>query len=529
MIPTPRVTHVEVTSKPWFGPRRRARETLAAHRHGVVASPEECLAHIRKIVGPAADSITNARFIDYVHTKEHFRYTILICWTPSDPELRQALFERASAIVDLTGWYPLPQGERLRSVESGAAAPGGAPHGALPSLKGRLRTMEAAVPPEGGCSIRLTLSSGDSLLLDSGLPDQLALTTSDRLLLLSHAHADHAGGLTSGRVGKLTTAMTVGTASVLNRSGRIGRSQLDERCVIARHGERLSLGSVTAEPFLVPHFPGASGWIVRDDDTSVIFTGDICLRTARHDFLDALTSLVSSEKPRHPTVLLDATMAGRAAGASAADVAGDVVDELEVNPDVVILAESPDPLLYAYLDLFHRVQQSEHRHSVSFLASGQLRTAFQIVHHAFLTRDAEMLDPLLTAQYGATMSSWGESRWLYWCDGNFAAPSGRRIWLLTTRDLESIDLPTGAALVPVGREAILDRLDPLVSAHHLRTDSSPWTAHSDAASLADACRALATEGAEVVLFHNFSKRMKKFVRDEQLISRPLSGTMAVSP
>jgi hypothetical protein len=522
------MAYVETTSKPWFGPRRRARDLLSAHRT-TIDSPEVALGHFREILGAsAAAGISHIRFIDYWHEKESFRYTIAVCWTTSDPDLRQSLYDRGASIVDRTGWYPLPQGERLRSVESRSRAPTGSGTESLPKLRGALASVESAVRPEDGCSVRVVTTQGDSILLDSGLPNRLEHAATDRLLLLSHAHADHAGGLTTDRTQSLPTVMSPATARILHAGGWLHEERISETCVLAEPGDAICLGSIEIEPFMVPHFPGATGWILRDDFQAIIFTGDICLRTARHDFTHSLTELAAAETPRRVTVLLDATMAGRGAGASESDVASGVL-AFDCD-DIVVVAQSADHLLYGFLDLFHTVQQFDRRHSVAFLASPQLRLLFEILHEAFITRSFGTMDPMLVAQYGRSMSSWGESRWLFWLDRLTSAPSGRRVWFITANELADPRLPSRGVVASIGRDDLAGvALTMRPGLQESSLDTNPWTAHSDQAGLAVACRELEAAGHRVVLFHNFSKRVKKFVRDEGLVSVALSGSISLVP
>jgi hypothetical protein len=100
----------------------------------------------------------------------------VVLWTASDERLRQAIYDRAGDIISRTGWYPLPQGERLRSVETARRKTKLGDRRALPAFRGSLATIQPAVPAEGGCAVRVTTSDGDSLLLDSGLPGALETT-----------------------------------------------------------------------------------------------------------------------------------------------------------------------------------------------------------------------------------------------------------------------------------------------------------------------------------------------------------------
>src|SRR5215208_5908118 len=104
----------ETSSKPWFGPRRRARELLDLRTK--ILPPKEAIGVIESVLGSAAPHIQRVRFIDYIHGRPSgFRYTIALMWTFSAAAVRQELYDAAEEIVKQTGWYPLPQGERIAS------------------------------------------------------------------------------------------------------------------------------------------------------------------------------------------------------------------------------------------------------------------------------------------------------------------------------------------------------------------------------------------------------------------------------
>ena len=216
----------ETSHKPWFGPRRRARELL--NQRNVVLPPSEALEAIKSIVGPEASAIQRVRFIDYVHRgKPDFRYTIALVWTFSNSTLRQALYTKAEELVRATGWYPLPQGERIASRL--------ALHNfrriinwdsnQVPGVEGELLSIENAVGAEGGCAIRVRLGNA-SLLLDSGLPGHLRTLDTDRAILLSHFHLDHSGGLLTEATHDLPIVTSRSTAQML--PGEVRRTPLPE-------------------------------------------------------------------------------------------------------------------------------------------------------------------------------------------------------------------------------------------------------------------------------------------------------------
>jgi hypothetical protein len=187
----------ETSDKPWFGPRRRARELL--DQRSIVLPPSEALEAITSILGAEASAIQRVRFIDYVHSgKLDFRYTIALVWTFSHSTLRQALYTKGEELVRATGWYPLPQGERIAS--------GLALHKfrqiinwdstQVPRIEGELLGIENAVGAEGGCAIRVRLGNA-SLLLDSGLPGYRRTATEPVSQPLRFDDGGNGGGLSA--------------------------------------------------------------------------------------------------------------------------------------------------------------------------------------------------------------------------------------------------------------------------------------------------------------------------------------------
>jgi mRNA degradation ribonuclease J1/J2 len=118
--------------------------------------------------------------------------------------------------------------------------------------------------------------------------------------------------------------------------------RLLSRVVIAYEDRDLRIGEgITVRAFPVPHCPGATGFLLRDRTAALFYTGDICLATARHDFLPELVAHVHADPADRKTVLLDATMAGRNEGASGAAAAMQVRELLGTVSDVVICSAIP--------------------------------------------------------------------------------------------------------------------------------------------------------------------------------------------
>lgn len=288
---------IEESTKPWFGPRKRAREFLR-NRNDVLTAAEACN-RIAQLAGRHRDSIQRIRFIDFRHRDENdFRYTIALVWTFSDASLRNWLYDNAAIVVAETGWYPLPQGERIGSrladLHFEQLRVPNAVDMSSHVIGGPLQSLVSAVDQDGGCSIRCGTATG-SILLDTGLPGKLTIASTDRISLLTHSHLDHSGNvrdvIRSGR----SVIMSKVTARILIALGRITATELQRSCFVLVANQEVSLGEgVTMRSFAVPHCSGSLGFVVFDGRTTLVYPGDVTFRTARHDAIPAILQQLES-------------------------------------------------------------------------------------------------------------------------------------------------------------------------------------------------------------------------------------------
>lgn len=471
-----------------------------------------------------ASLIQRIRFVDFLHKSENdFRYTIAVVWMDSNPDFRQKIYEDAERVVTETGWYPLPQGERMGSrlafadlCSSWEEAPDTFPFNAT-----RIRGFESAAEEGGGTAIRV-LTDGDSILLDSACPGKLRLAPSDRVLLLSHSHRDHSGNLSQVISAGATVFLSSGTLGVLQAIGVAAEATSCRQVFRIQAGRQMKLGSLTVTAFTVPHSPGSFGYRIEDHSHALVFPGDISLRTARHDFLPCLENQMPAGKK---TVLfLDATMAGRTHGAGFSNPADRVIEAFRTEKNVFIISSDAEQLLYAYIDLFNQIKNSAGlRNTVSFVCPEKLRGVFELLHADFIKRDRQSIDPFILHQYRHTFSAWAESRWLFWLERMPSLSTGtpKTLWFLTPDQCRQLSPLSGSSFL-VGRLASAEN-----QKEHVGTvkelDASAWTLHSSEAELLNA-GTLASK-AELVLFHNFTSRLKKFIKLHNFPGRPLERTL----
>ena len=508
----------EVVKRPWFGPRKRAKQMLA--KRNKILRPEEFISAFKVHLKDNFKFVQKFRFYDYTSNKEDFHYTIVLVWTDSDVEARDTIFSSGEEVVFATGWYPLLQGAFLDSCESVDALL--AEESSQLSLKfesSAILGISSATSNEGGgCSIRLHMDN-ECILLDTGFPGAVLPNSNDRIAFLSHTHLDHSGGVAEISKRGVPIVTSPGTAFILAQMNRLPGSKIHiperERPILLNKNIKLSL-------FPVPHMPGAAGLIIEDQKTAVIYTGDICLRTSRHDFtfeLEKLIDRLGVEKKVH--LLLDATMASRReGGASTADSAKELLSA-KTPQDIIVTAKTPDHLITAYLDFFHQAKSGPGRGNCSFLVGRSLRPLFRAVHTAFIRQEYNLLDPFIFAQYGKSLSSWAESCWLFWLPEYESLgklpQTPKRFWFVS--DLDRYDIG------PIAENALCLRLGRDQSNNAPKSyDSSAWNLHSDDKSLAEAVRLFSTKSS-VILFHNFEERLQRFISYHRLQAKTLTSKM----
>lgn len=198
----------------WFGPRRRARTLLGEFRRDVVPI-HDAVRWLQKALHEYPGVVQKVRWVDQEMEKERFRLTIAICYMQSCPAARQLLFELGEAMVTATGWYPVVQGEPLGGGAQVSIVHDNIRKHKLPRIPlGPVTVQDAVNKAGGGCAIRLRIGNR-SILLDSGFQRSRAISETDELVWISHAHNDHSQGWARASSPPVAI-MSEGTARILH-------------------------------------------------------------------------------------------------------------------------------------------------------------------------------------------------------------------------------------------------------------------------------------------------------------------------
>ena len=330
-------------------------------------------------------------------------------------------------------------------------------------------------------------SNGVRLLFDAGISGrqaELRLAAHNRditevdALLISHDHRDHSRcmGIYQRKFG-IPVHVTKKTLATVQAKDDLGR--LDD---ISHYdvGSTIRFGEVSVETISTPH-DATDGGRVSDRELR-----EFCYTI-------------------HPNESFSV--------ASDSDAAATTLNALEQCDDVVLVSNDVEQLLYAYLDLFFVSKSNDQtRSQIEYLASAELRKVIEVLHSAFISRNLDSLDPFIASQYQSSMSAWAESRWLYWLSASGQVPCEskyKRIWLVPVSEIGSV-VPRGkVGYVGIGRAEDVQLDLPL--AEKITVDSTAWTLHSNEGILLRAISAIQQVG-RVALFHNFSRRLRKFAK-----------------
>ncbi len=407
----------EVVNQRWHGNSSRGRRALASA--GPLCKPEDFIAHLRTVhpsVVGNLDCITFQRWSEASH-----QMCFAICYTLPDYPTRTLLYDAAATITAAMGWYPLVTGQRLRPRASRLQSRPETLASAdvfTETRYGELVRLRPAAAGVGGCAFVLEMTSG-SVLLDCGFAGISAIAHRPRFAVVTHSHADHAGGLRS--------VANMGVPAVLSEScywqlwSRGGLQDLPRRCIFSmRPPANLKAEDGTAFTFLPSaHSPGSMMVKVtsRTGD-ELLYPGDDCransyYRQASDDLLGVFSPSASRRY-----LLVDGSFLGHEPPRSALpDLAGVeplVRAAMDEGGPLVFAAATPEYLYSLYLWVYKLGYLGRTNAMDRFLVADRaLISLLQSTFGGYMFGGPDGFDPYLNAMVGKGHSNYLETVRLY--------------------------------------------------------------------------------------------------------------------
>jgi glyoxylase-like metal-dependent hydrolase (beta-lactamase superfamily II) len=297
---------------------------------------------------------------------------ILLCWTANDAHGRGLLFDLGPEIAAQTGWYPMVIGPwRAPGRDAAVHLARGAlrappelawPLGELVSI----RDLTYGKGNESGVAFALQTSEAQ-LVFDLGMleanPDLVEAIETANLIVVSHAHRDHAGGLPMAlERSKAPILMTEATLLEL-LSIRIGldaglvKTLLGRALVCTSDGEVRFGDGGTLNLWPANHGPGSVCSLVSTSSgTTLMYSGDFSITSAYGDtVLHAIRGTGSRPMPRQVDwAIVDGTFLGRRleTAKESAYFSDFIRQTIDAQRHGLVIADASDVALLLYLELF---------------------------------------------------------------------------------------------------------------------------------------------------------------------------------
>jgi len=431
----------------YHGPKKRMQEYLKSFAclKRSRMTEKEFLDYIISTYSEFKNNIQKVKFYKYLYQGMILHFAIV--WTRNDALFRDKLFEEGREVTERTGWYPLVTGSRVGRRERAADV-----HirESLRKCMNRSKfesTFDLGIPislekvGSGSGNAFLMKTSTWNLLFDTGIdPAKLDLNKLDNrkktIVILSHAHADHVGGLLKIIPNKsffiIATEITLDL--VLNRYDylhgldkllpvnffyRIFPARFD--CVY----KFVKGGSLAF--FHSSHYPGGVMTLIKfKNGKSFLYTGDFSLspkygNETRSMLLQEDSVLWVEANNCIDWALIDAALATKTEIMTFCpedQLSKGINNSLKENGTTIILIEPQDLGFFLYLDLASQFLVGLGKRRIPFYVDPFIKRLLNTLDKYFKLKRSHSLwpaiQPLLTQRKNIF-----ESVWLYEMDRNW--------------------------------------------------------------------------------------------------------------
>ncbi|HYE80560.1 MAG TPA: MBL fold metallo-hydrolase [Clostridia bacterium] len=521
----------EIVYKPFFGSKKRAYNTLR-NLTTPPSSTEEFLEYIQLNHPKIMPNIEFVRFYDFNFMEKTglFRYRLAILHTVPNALIREKIFDESENIANLTGWYPYVTGSRaqikkLNYIE--LRKKHNIQRMAINSCAFGKPKIVIDVSNSPTASATLLQCEYGNILFDTGFGIFETYIKDIDLICISHFHKDHIGGLTQilaqKSIAVLISEMTL--EYILNSNWLSDGDKLE----IIKHA--ITLEEIKfykglrmhIDYFPVFHAPGSFGFVYKYfSETSVFYLGDLCIENGFYNGGIDVNAKVQSIRSKNKTIILDSSMIGKKNIEIGEDTPEDIQEIIEnsINKrNVFFVSQSPETLLYSYILAFIWSNQRKEE-KIRIVMDDDLYKIIKILWRPQVLKD-NFKDPFIKYVLKGCRINFAESHRLYPLSAlDTFSDTKNTIFLVTLEDIIDKDttrLPLlKSDVMLVGPWALKGEIpEEVINAKPrsiLRVASPDWSFHSSEQSLNSAITEWNEEAIHVILFHNYSSALKKYIK-----------------
>lgn len=519
---------------------------------------------IKYITNNFPQYIPHIERIKFYRTKEKETDTSLhlfILWSSFNVRAREELYSLRETITLATGWYPYLTGQHidhhrrpnLNLVDEGLKK--SMNKSAIEKLNGLGSLLEITNFYIGtGTSILLKTTSYD-IVLDSGFKEDKLKTAllrpnKKKWLFISHSHGDHTGGLRKLMSNRefLIAINPISLELYLNAiSGNEDRvpnlpGDLFYRVTPMwyRSLYRFKDGS-SIETIPTCHFPGSMGYLFTfANRETLFFSGDINLEPSyvpgNANRKDKSTESFALGKKLIDYGILEACFVGRSIGEknTLQSLIEEIRNSISNHRNHLLLTPPNDYGFFLYLHIYNEIISRENsRSEVRMFIDSKLLSQLEIIEWRMKRKNTGSLDDrLITFLRGR--KTLAESSRVYDfrlnTKDNINQLYDRGIPIIFILDDEKADMPAyisaaafkamekpGLDVSRIGKSATQKRDIKLLENRVVTDYSSPeWLLHSLESTLSDFLLNSPQKFSNVILFHNYPNRLRKFIEELKL-------------
>lgn len=428
------------TPQIYHGPKTRMYRCLTAFNllNRKRITENEFLEFIINRYKDLVKNVDKVKFYKYFYKGEFCYFAIF--WTKSNALFRDKLYYDGKLITELTGWYPLVTGSRISRRHQAADV----------YIREKIRycmnrnkfeSFDLGIP----LSLeKISLGQGNSfliktsiwnILLDAGISgkkmDMRKLDkTKKTILILSHAHTDHIGGIKkfiqNNNVIIISTELTLDF--ILNKLDnwygikQILPKHFFYRVFAMRYGNVYKFekgGSLSC--FYSSHYPGGAMILLKfKNNKSFLYTGDFSLsseygRGAKSELMNPCSRLWIEAQRFVDLALIDAALSHESSGvpSNVAEQVFEEVDKIVKNDGYTLFLIEPQDLgFFLYIDLFLKEPK------IPKYVDPFIKRTLNSIDKYFKLRRPDSLWPAMKSLF-AQRKNLFESVWLYEMDENW--------------------------------------------------------------------------------------------------------------